>query len=83
MKSLKRLSAAIALTFVFAFAAFADCPLPVPGEVNTPPCSSAQKTPDEPTVPGEIQTPPASNAENVFTISDATIGLLLSALSLF
>ena len=80
MKTLKRLAAAIALTFVFAFAAFADCP---PGEMGTPACSSAQITPDDPAAPGEIQTPPASNAETAFTISDATIVVLLSALSVF
>ena len=81
MKSLKRLSAAIALTFALALAAFADCA--PPGEILMPPCSVAQKTPDDPTTPGEIQTPPASNAENAFTISDATIVVLLSALSVF
>ena len=83
MKSLKRLGAAIALTFALALAAFADCVPPAPGEILTPPCSVAQKTPDDPTAPGEILMPPASNAEIAFTISDATIGILLSALSLF
>ncbi len=83
MKSLKRLGAAIALTFALALTAFADCVPPTPGEVLFPPCSVAQKTPDDPTTPGEILTPPASNVENAFTISDATIGILLSALSVF
>ncbi len=46
MKALKRIGAAIALTFVLAFAAFADCLPPVPGEVNAPPCLGAQITPD-------------------------------------
>ncbi len=81
MKSLKRLSAAITLTFALALTAFADC-VP-PGEILMPPCSVAQITPDDPTAPGEILTPPASNAENEFTISDATMNVLLSALSLF
>jgi hypothetical protein len=83
MKSLTRLSAAIALTFALALTAFADCVPPVPGQIDTPPCSVAQKTPDDPTPPGEILTPPASNAENEFTISEATMNVLLSALSLF
>ena len=83
MKSLKRLSAAITLTFALALAVFADCVPPAPGEILMPPCSVAQKTPDDPTTPGEILTPPASNAENEFTISDATMNVLLSALSLF
>jgi len=43
MKSLKRLSAAIAFTFALALAAFADCA--PPGEILMPPCSVAQKTP--------------------------------------
>ncbi len=83
MKNLKRLSAAIALTFALALAAFADCVPPAPGEMLTPPCSVAQQTPDDPTTPGDILTPPASNSENVFTISEATLNVLLSALSLF
>ena len=83
MKSLKRLGAATTLTFALALAAFADCVPPAPGEVLTPPCSVAQITPDDPSAPGETQTPPASNTEIVFTISDAMIGILLSALSVF
>ena len=83
MKTLKRLGAAIALTFVFAFGAFADCPPPIPGEMNAPPCTTAQITPDDPTAP-KTSTPP--NTEDVFTISDAaeaTVDLLLSVLSIF
>ena len=83
MKSLTKLGGAIALTLALAFTALADCLPPVPGQIDTPPCSVAQKTPDNPTAPGEILTPPASNAENEFTISDATMNVLLSALSLF
>ena len=81
MKSLKRLSAAITLTFALALTAFADC-VP-PGEILMPPCSVAQKTPDDPTTPGEVPSPPASNVEDVLTISETTLGVLLSALSLF
>lgn len=83
MKSLMKLGAAIALTLALALTAFADCVPPVPGQIDTPPCSVAQITPDDPTAPGEILTPPASNAENEFTISEATMSVLLSALSLF
>ena len=81
MKTLKRLGAATALTFVFAFAAFADCVPPAPGEMSTPPCNAAQITPDDPAVPGETSTPP--NTEDVFTISEAAVGVLLAALSIF
>ncbi len=84
MKTLKRLGAAIALTFVFAFGAFAECVPPLPGEMNAPPCIGTQITPDDPSAPGETSTPP--NTEDVFTISDAadaTVDLLLSVLSIF
>ena len=80
MKTLKRLGSAIALTFVLAFAAFADCPPPVPGQVDTPPCSSAQITPDDPVVPAE---PNASSTSSVIEISVTTLDVLLSALSIF
>ena len=78
MKTLKRLGAAFALTFVFAFAAFADCPRP--GEVDAPPCSSAQMTPDDPVASAE---PSASSNSSVIEISVTTLDVLLSALSIF
>ena len=81
MKTLKRLSAAIALTFVFAFAAFADCQPPAPGEMNTPPCTAAQITPDDPVASAEPSLSTSSSA--VVEISAATLDVLLSALSLF
>jgi hypothetical protein len=81
MKTLKNLGAAMALTFVFAFAAFADCVPPLPGEMNTPPCTGTQITPDDPAPPGETSTPP--NTEDVFSISQATVDVLLGALSIF
>ncbi len=81
MKTLKSLGAAIVLTFAFAFAVFADCVPPAPGEMNSPPCVAVQITPDDPAVPGETSTPP--NTEDVFTISEAAVDLLLGALSIF
>ena len=83
MKILKRLGAAIALTLHLSFAAFADCQPPVPGEVNTPPCSGAQITPDDPVVSPEPSVSSTSSAPNVIEISITTIDVLLSALSLF
>ena len=81
MKALKRLGAAIVLTFVLAFAAFADCQPPVPGEVNAPPCVGAQTTaPDDPVVLAE---PNASSISSVVEISVTTLDVLLSALSIF
>ena len=79
MKTLKRLGAAITLTSVFAFAALADCP-PDPGIMNTPPCTSAQITPDDPTASAE---PSESSISSVIEISVTTLDVLLSALSIF
>ena len=83
MKTLERVGAAIALTFVLAFAAFADCVPPVPGEMNSPPCSSAQITPDDPVASAEPSESSTSNTSNVIEISVTTLDVLLSALSLF
>jgi len=82
MKTLNRLVSAIALTFVLAFAAFADCQPPVPGQVDTPPCSGAQITPDDPVAPTEPSESAISNSASV-EISATTIDVLLSALSIF
>jgi len=79
MKALKRIGAAIALTFVLAFAAFADCLPPVPGEVNAPPCLGAQIKPDDPVASAE---PNASSTSSVTEIS-VTLDVLLTALSIF
>ena len=79
MKTLRRLSAATALTFVLAFAAFADCE---PGQMSTPPCLGAQITPDDPLASAEPSVPSASNSA-VVEISVTTLDVLLSALSLF
>jgi len=78
MKTLKRLGAAIALTFVFAFAAFADCE---PGVVNTP-CLGAQTTPDDPLAPAEPSESVTSNSAGV-EISTTTFDVLLGMLSIF
>ena len=80
MKTLKRLGAAVALTFVFAFAAFADCPRP--GEMDAPPCSAAQITPDDPVASAEPSEPSTFNSASV-EISLTTFDVLLSALSIF
>ena len=80
MKTLKRLGAAIALTFVLAFAAFADCQPPIPGIMDTPPCASAQITPDDPVASAE---PSESSTSSVIEISVTTLDVLLGALSIF
>ena len=80
MKTLKRLGSAIALMCVLALAALADCQPPIPGQVDTPPCSSAQITPDDPVVSAEPSK--SSNSASV-EISVTTLDVLLSALSIF
>jgi hypothetical protein len=80
MKTLKRLGAAIALTFVFAVASLADCLPPEPGIMNAPPCLGAQITPDDPVVSAE---PSRSSTSSVIEISVTTLDVLLSALSIF
>jgi hypothetical protein len=50
MKNLKRLAAAVVLTFALGLTAFA-------GETNTPPCSNPG---DMQTPPGEMSAPPCS-----------------------
>ena len=82
MKHLKRLGAAIALTFVFALSALADCPPPVPGIMDTPPCSSAQITPDDPVASTERSESVTSNSASV-EISVTSLDVLLGALSIF
>ena len=83
MKTLKRLGATIALTLVFAFAAFADCLPPDPGQMNTPPCLGAQITPDDPVASAEPSESSTSSPSNAIEISETAIDVLLSALSLF
>jgi len=81
MKTLKRLGAVLVVTFVLAFAAFADCPLP--GEMSTPPCTGAQITPDDPVASAELGESSTSSTPNVIEISVTTLDVLLSALSIF
>jgi hypothetical protein len=82
MKNVKRLGAAVALTFALGISAFAGimptgpCAPPEPGIIFTPPCTGGQIAPD-PTVPGQIETPPASAAADA---SAFAINLLESLL---
>jgi hypothetical protein len=82
MKNLKRLGAAVVLTFVLGLSAFAGetqtppCSPPEPGETHAPPCA-VQPAPDEPTSPGDTLTLPASNTVDILTLVDAAMNLLL------
>ena len=83
MKSLKRLGATTALTLALALTASADCVPPVPGQMDTPPCSVAQITPDDPVASAEPSESSISSAPNVIEISVTTLDVLLTALSIF
>jgi len=83
MKTLKILVGVIVLTFMFAFAAFADCVPPAPGEMQSPPCSGAQITPDDPVASAEPSASSTSSAPTVIEVSMTTLDVLLSALSIF
>lgn len=79
MKSLKRLSTAVVLTFVLGVSVFAgdiNTPPCAPGDISTPPCA-AQMAPDESTAPGQTDTPPASNPVDILSVVEATMNLLL------
>ncbi len=82
MKSLKRLGATTALTLALALTASADCVPPVPGQMDTPPCSVAQITPDDPVASAEPSESSTSNSAGV-EISVTTLDVLLTALSIF
>jgi len=83
MKNLKRLSAAVVLTFVLSLSAFAGeistppCAPPDPGETHGPPCAAAPLSPDDSAAPGEISTPPAADAVDIVSVVDAAMNLLL------
>jgi len=84
MSTLKRLCLIIGLTLVLAASALGDDPpaLCNPGEVHSPPCSTAQLTTDDPT-PGETSTPPNSSAVTQYVVADAAIDFVENVLSLF
>ena len=88
MKNLKRMGLAFVLTLVVALSAFAGetstppCPPPDPGEMQTPPCSNAQLTSDDPT-PGQTDTPPSESAVTEYVVAGAAIDFVESVLSLF
>ena len=88
MKNLKRLSAAVALTFILGAAAFAGeipsgpCAPPAPGETSAPPCTG-QTASDNSTLPGEVNTPPASDAGTGYLVAEAALSVFESLLSIF
>lgn len=83
MKTLKRLTLAIALMLVVALSAFAGetqappCASPEPGETQAPPCASAPAMLDE---TGAL---PAAGAGDEYSVSDAVLELVPFLLAIF
>jgi hypothetical protein len=89
MKNLRKLGAAVVLTLVLGFSAFAGevlippCAPPDPGEVLIPPCASTQMSPDDSMAPGKTPSRPASIVGTELLVTDVTMGFLQSVLLLF
>ena len=91
MRKLKKLTAAIVLTFVVALSAFAGqtetppCPVPEPGQTETPPCSAApgdmNTSEATSTVSGDAGTPTLAN--NDTSLGDIATAAVLNFLSLY
>ncbi len=76
MNNLKKLVVCLSLISVLAVTAFADGQC-IPGQIDSPPCSVAQPTTDDPTAPGQTETPPAAEAVTVVTVIEDTVTALL------
>lgn len=77
MKNLQKLFVAITLTIILAGTALADCPLPIPGEMNSPPCSGSQQIVDD----NAEQTSTAIATELEIFLLDTVIGGLENLLT--
>ena len=80
MNNLKKLLVAISLTIMLAGTTLADCPAPIPGEVNTPPCTSTQQL-NEDSADRTTATTTSSEAEIV--IFDTVIAALENLLTVY
>jgi len=79
MKTVRRLSCAVAMTVVLGLLtpalAQSGCN---PGEMLGPPCATTQLVTDDPIAPGEMVTPPAAETIDISTVvEEALITLLL------
>jgi hypothetical protein len=89
MKNLKRLGAAVVLTFLLSLSAFAGatqtppCAPPEPGILETPPCGGGQAAGDSSATPGIVPTTPATDAGTRYLVADVAISLFESLLPIF
>jgi hypothetical protein len=81
MNNLKKLFVAISLTIMLAGTTLADCPAPIPGEVNTPPCTSTQQLNEDSADRTTTATTTSSEAEIV--IIDTVIAALENLLTVY
>jgi hypothetical protein len=72
MKKLRKLGAAVVLTFVLALSAFtgetyaSPCSIPEPGQTDTPPCATQLPSPAvTSTAPGDMSTPAVASETSV------------------
>lgn len=86
MKTLKRLTLAVALMLVLGLSAFAGetqgPPCAAPGQTETPPCAASMTT-DGSLATGETSDPATSNAAGSFPVAEVAVDLLQSVLLLF
>jgi len=82
MRTIKGLALGMALMLALALSASAQTQCAPPGDVPTPPCVAAHIVPEDSGASGETITS-TSSPEDVLTISETTLGVLLSALSVF
>ncbi len=78
MKNLRRLGAAVVLTFVLGLSVLAgDIPTPpcAPGDIPTPPCAAGKTL--------TFGAPPVSNAADIYSFAEVALNVLQSVLSLF
>ena len=81
MTNLRRLFVAVSLAIMLAGTALADCPIPVPGEINTPPCTSTQQLTDDSADQTTTATTISSEVEIV--VFDAVIAGLENLLTVY
>lgn len=91
MRDLRKLTAAVVLTLALSLSAFAGqtstppCPLPEPGQIETPPCGAAPGdigTPEVTSISsGDVVTSAAADGETSFT--EIAADLFLNFLPLF
>lgn len=83
MRTLRLLGISVTLLCVLSMTAFADEPNNcAPGSTNSPPCAMAQIAPDEPETSAETVAS-VSTTEPSYSVSEVTVDLLQSVLSLF